>query len=81
MRHRGNKSRTVGFFIALLSCRVKKKNCSASAMLAVLAGKKKRGLGTLLMTFQNQISGSCQKYGTLGFCKRSGGHHRTNSSI
>ena len=42
-------------------------------MLAVLAGRKKRGLGTLLMTFQEQISVSCQKYRTLGFCKSSSG--------
>lgn len=74
--YRGNKTQTGGcvcVFIAILSSRVKKKNWSASEMLAVLAGRKKQGLGTLLMTFQDQISVSCQKYRTLGFCKSSRG--------
>lgn len=73
MRHRGDKTQTMGIFIAFLSSRVKKKNCSASEMLAALAGGKKQGLGTLLMTFQDQISVSCQKHGTLGFYKSSSG--------
>ena len=73
MRHRGNKTQTMGGFIAILSSRVKKKNGSDIEMLAALAGTKKQGLGTLLMTFQDQISVSCQKYRTLVFYKSSSG--------
>lgn len=61
MRHRGNKTQTTGFFIAILSSGVKRKNWSAREMLAASAGKNKQDLGTLLRTFQDQISVSGQK--------------------